>query len=104
MAIITDFLLVKVAFFVLISGDVISGAMKPVSSMRNSVTDFVAETSANRISASEAEEVVGNLGEIADVIREGTQAVISAAFFTFSVSNFVIVVDVYQSVLRLRFT
>jgi len=74
--------LAKILFFVLVSGDVTSGAMKPVTSARNSVTDFGPETNVNRISASEAEEVVVKLGEIADVLREGTQAVILQVFDT----------------------
>ena len=48
--------------------DLISAAVKPASVIRNSLGDFEAET---RIS----EAVVGKLGEIAEVIREGNHAV-----------------------------
>ena len=57
---------------VLLFGGLVSGAMKPVSSARNSVTDFISES---QISVSVPQEVVGKLGEIVEVIREGTQAV-----------------------------
>ena len=53
---------------VLLCLDVASAAMKPASVMKNSLGDFEAET---RIS----EAVVGKLGEIAEVIREGNHAV-----------------------------
>lgn len=57
---------------VFLFGGLVSGAMKPVSSARNSVTDFISES---QISVSVPQEVVGKLGEIVEVIREGTQAV-----------------------------
>jgi hypothetical protein len=66
---------VQILLLVSVCGDVTSGAVKPVSSVRNSVADFVAESQQNRIPASASEEVVGKLGEIAEVIREGTHAV-----------------------------
>jgi hypothetical protein len=49
--------------------DVISAAVKPASVMRNSLGDF--EAAETRISVA----VVGKLGEIAEVIREGNHAV-----------------------------
>ena len=58
--------------WILLSGSLVSGAMKPVASARNSVADFISDP---QTSVSVPQEVVGKLGEIADVIREGTQAV-----------------------------
>ena len=60
---------------VFLFGSLVSGAMKPVSSARNSVTDFISESLQTQISVSVPQEVVGKLGEIVEVIREGTQAV-----------------------------
>ena len=51
-----------------------SGAMKPVSSMRNSLGDFEVAARDSEIGRF-SDEVVGKLGEIASVMRDGNQAV-----------------------------